>query len=130
MAAGKTVGRIITTQNVDKNLNLADDIWKRHKDDGTGSFLNQLEDAKWEDIGPTIAMARTKHKAALDLKRQMEEAFAERDRLVKPITAINNASKKLLKGKYASNPKKLGDWGFDVDDSPAKPRAKKSKEVK
>ncbi len=125
MATGKTLGRVITTKNVDQILDLAEAIWKKHKDDGKDSFLSQLEGAKWEDIGPSIAAARAKHKAALDLRRQMEEAFAERDKLVAPITAQNNASKKLLKGKYASNPKKLGDWGFDVDDSPAKPRAKK-----
>ena len=60
----------------------------------------------------------------------MEQAFAEADIMMKPIKAINNSSKKLLKGKFAANPKKMGDWGYDVDDSPVKPRAKKSATAK
>ena len=33
-------------------------------------------------------------------------------------------SKKLLKGKYVDNPKKLGKWSYDVDDTPPRPRKK------
>ncbi len=124
--AGKTAGRILTTKNAQDTTDLAKAIYTRHQADGKDSILNLLEGAQWSEIGPKVQAAADQNKLALDLKRQMEEAFAKRDQMLAPITAINNASKKLLKGKYASNPKKLGDWGFNVDDSPAKPRAKKS----
>lgn len=124
--AGKTSGRIVATRNAEDIVALAKAIYKKHQADDKDSILHLLEDVKWSDVGPTIEAAAEQAKLAADLKRQMEEAFAKRDEMLAPIIAANNASKKLLKGKYASNPKKLGEWGFDVDNTPAKPRAQKN----
>lgn len=49
----------------------------------------------------------------------MEEQYRLRDGLAKPIDEITRATARYLKGKYAKNPKKLGDWKFKVDDNPA-----------
>ena len=48
----------------------------------------------------------------------MEEAYRNRDALLAPIDDIVRGSSAYLKGKYSKNPKKLGDWGYPVDDTP------------
>ena len=62
-------------------------------------------------------------------KRKMEEAYRQRDLLLPDISDITRTSIGLLKKIYSKNPKKLGDYGIDIDDSKRKavptPNAKK-----
>ena len=39
------------------------------------------------------------------------------------ILSVTNASKAMLKGMFSKSPKRLGDWGYEVDD---RPKAKKA----
>ncbi len=55
----------------------------------------------------------------------MEATYRMRDLAFAPIKAITDASSTYLKGKYSRNPKKLADWGYEVDDSG--PVSKKTK---
>jgi hypothetical protein len=68
---------------------------------------------------PNWPNAYSLHLRAEELRRQMELTYRERDLLVKPIKEAVMASRDLLLGAYRANPKKLGDWGFEVSDRPA-----------
>lgn len=70
-------------------------------------------------MAPQLTECLQHHLRAEELKRQMELAYRERDRLVKPINETVKASRDLLLGVYRANPKRLGDWGFKVSDRPA-----------
>ncbi len=106
-------------------MDLAAKIYKKHLADGTNSELKNLVDADWSKTGPTIAGALAFHAKAEELKAQMEERYRLRDAAYAPIKNAVDVSAKYLKGKYSTNPKKLGDWGYAIDDTPAKPRKKK-----
>ncbi|WP_207896533.1 hypothetical protein [Flaviaesturariibacter flavus] len=48
----------------------------------------------------------------------MEIAYRERDLLMGDIDGIIASSRDVLKGVHKKNPKRLGEWGFTVDDTP------------
>jgi hypothetical protein len=113
-----TKGRVTIPRNVEENLQLASKVYEKHLKDGASSVLNNLSDVSWETTGDKIALCLEKHLEAEELKRKMEECYRTRDMFFPEITEVLQASRGLLKGIYSKNPKKLGDWGFDVDDSP------------
>lgn len=47
-------------------------------------------------------------------------AYRQRDILHEEVIDLTRKSIKLLKAVYADNPKKLGEWGINVDDSSKK----------
>lgn len=116
MARNKTA-RISIPKNIEENLHLAQKVYEKHQKDAKSSPFKALEDQDWDEIGPTIKVCLTKHEEAEKLKRQMEQAYAERDKLLPVIDAILRNSKALLKSIYSKNLKKLGEWGFDVHDT-------------
>ncbi|MDX2302493.1 MAG: hypothetical protein NW226_06810 [Microscillaceae bacterium] len=124
--AKKTKGRIDIPQNIEENLKLAQLVFDKHKKDGDASLLKSLQDFNWDELGPNITVCLAKHLEAEELKRKMEQIYKERDLFLPQITEALRAGKSLLKAAYSKNPKKLGDWGFTVDDSP---KAKKAKET-
>jgi hypothetical protein len=123
--AKTTKGRIDIPQNVEKNLTLAQKVFDKHLADGNASLLNNLDEMDWGVTGTKIAECLKKHQEAEDYKRKMEEAYRERDLNLPEIQEILRASKSLLKASFPKNPKKLGEWGFMVDDTP---KVKKQKE--
>jgi len=48
----------------------------------------------------------------------METAYRERDLRTEAINVVLRKSRTLLKGLNSSNPKRLGEWGYEVNDSP------------
>ena len=88
--------------------------------------MNNLYKSKydWAKVGPTIATCLALHKQAEKLKGEMEKAYRQRDELLAPINFVVKGSKNYLKGKYGESPKKLGDWGFEIDDTPKTPKKK------
>jgi bifunctional DNA-binding transcriptional regulator/antitoxin component of YhaV-PrlF toxin-antitoxin module len=116
--AKTTKGRIVIPKNVEEHLTLAQKVFDKHQTDGNTSVLNTLADLDWNVIGPKIANCLTKHHEAEEYRRKMEEAYRERDLVLPEIEEILRASKSLLKAVYTKNPKKMGDWGFSVDDTP------------
>ena len=58
-----------------------------------------------------------KHKEAEELKGKMEAAYRERDLLIPAIEEILKSSRNLLKALNAKNPKRMTEWGFNVDDT-------------
>ena len=120
-----TTGRVLVFRNPDKLLKLADKVYSKHQADGATSDLNNLDTAKydWAKAGPSIKTCQTFHDKAEKLKGEMEQAYRERDALLPAIDTHVKGSRTYLKGKY-TNPKKLSDWGFEVDDTPKAPKKK------
>lgn len=118
----KTPGRIAISRNPSEMLALAEKVFNKHVADGEGSQLNALVDYDWAKVGPTIAPARAKHIEAETLKGQMEAAYRERDLLLPPIDETLKASRNLLKALNAKNPKRITEWGFEIDDSAKAPK--------
>ncbi len=116
--AKQTKGRVAIPRNIEENLQLASKVYEKHQKDGASSLLNNLDDMDWDKMGPNIALCLQKHLEAEELKRKTEEAYRARDLYLPDLNELLRASKGLLKGVYSKNPKKLGEWGFSVDDSP------------
>ena len=122
--ANPTKGRVLISKLPKDGFELAAKIYKKHQADGTASELKNLVDESWDVVGPTVAAGLEAHNEAERLKGLMEAQYRLRDAAFAPVDSINRASATYLKGKYAKYPKKLAEWGFEVDDTP---RAKKPK---
>jgi hypothetical protein len=114
----RTKGRVVIPRNPGEMLDTAENIYQKHQADGASSPLNAMEFNKWQEVGPTIAACKAKHAEAEEFMKKADEAFAARDLLMGNITGAVKNSASLLKSIYSKNPKKLGDWGLTVHDSP------------
>lgn len=112
-------GSVAIKRNPGQLLKLGGDIYSKHQLDGAASPLNSLVDNNWEVTGPKISTCLENHLKAEELKRQMELAYQERDKVLGEIEEIVHNSAALLKGIYRNTPKKLGDWGFEVNETAA-----------
>lgn len=110
-------GSVAIKRNPGLLLELAGGIYTKHQQDGASSPLKSLVDNNWEVTGPKIAVCLQNHQKAEELKRQMEIAYQERDKVLGEIEDIVRNSAALLKGIYRNTPKKLGDWGFEVNET-------------
>lgn len=88
------------------------------------SPLNGLQDHTWTENGPEVANALALHEKAQSFQRQAEQAYTERDNLLSEIDETLKSSRDLLLSIFRDNPKTLGQWGFEVDDSPRTPAKK------
>jgi hypothetical protein len=113
-------------RNPEDLLKLADKVYSKHQADGTKSELNNLDEEKydWDKVAPTIPACLALHDKAEKLKSEMEQVYRQRDALLLPIDFHVKGSSTYLKGKYSTNPKKLGEWGFEIDDTPKAPKKK------
>ena len=119
----KPTVRVIIPRNPDGLLSLADLVYKKHQADGAKSPLQTLSDYNWNDNGPKIAEAQVLDAQAKQMEKDLEELYRLRDILLKPIDLTVKSSRDNLMGIYKNNYKKLGDWGYVVDDTP---KAKKT----
>lgn len=118
MANKRTSGRVVIPRNPQELLDLALAIYTKHQADGAASPLNNLDGQDWNSSGTKITPAQTHHNDAEEFKRKSEEAYRERDIYLAELEKIVKSSAQLLKVFNATNPKRLADWGFTVDDSP------------
>jgi len=107
--------RVVIPTNVREMLVLAGLIDAKNTALGVDSPLKPLT---WDVIGPTIPTALHLHDEAEALMRQAEEKFEQRDLLLAPIDDLVKQSRDTLKGVYRKEPRKLGDFGFTVNDTP------------
>jgi hypothetical protein len=113
----RTSGRIVIPTNPQEMLQLASKVFQKHLADGESSPLSNLDGIDLSIVGPNIERAMELHNQAEILKSQMEQAYRERDLLLPAIDGAVKASRTLLKALNQQNPKRLADWGFQVDDS-------------
>lgn len=115
--AQRTSGRLKISKNPEELLLLAKSVVAKHIVDGDTSPLKLSVDYDWDKIEDKINRCLVYHKEAEEHKRKMEECYRERDIDFPYIDeAVRNAGA-ILKGMYAKNPKRLGDWGYSVDDT-------------
>ena len=112
------MARVIIPSNAEKLLALAKQVYQKHTADGDASPLKVLSDFNWEDNGPRIDEAEALNERAKSLLKEAERVFEQRDALLRPITGTVRSSSRTLKGIHRASPKRLGDWGFTVDDTP------------
>jgi len=118
--------RVIIPRNPEDLLKLAKKVYEKHVVDGGGSPLNNMVDQDWDADGPQIDQAILLHHQAEDYKLKMEEMYRQRDLLLSKIKETLLASREILSGVHRSNMKRMGEWGFSIDDSPKASVSKKS----
>ena len=115
--------RVKIPTNPSELLKLAALIYAKHIADGAASRLKALDDYTWELHGDKVEQAQVLDAEATQMEKDLEEKYKQRDLLLAPVDATVKSSRDLLLGAYKKNYKKLGDWGFEVDDTP---KAKKT----
>jgi hypothetical protein len=110
--------RVVIPVNIQQKLALAGKIYDKDTADGANSPLKALVDHDWTTTGPKVPTCLELHNKGEEYRRLMEEAYRDRDALLVEIDGIIKSSRDLLLGVYGKTPKKLGEWGFTVDDSP------------
>jgi hypothetical protein len=121
--ATRTQGRITIPTKPAELLELAKKIHDKHIADGVDSPLNAMQDYDWTTEGPKIAPCKQNHDDAEEAARKAEQHYRQRDIDLPAIKDIVRNSAAVLKSIYAKNPKVLGDYGLEVNDS--KPSASK-----
>lgn len=122
----RTKGRVLLSQNPKEHLDLAKIIYDKHVELGSKSPLLLLEDVDWNVTAPKIEIGIQAHADAEFHKGEMEKQYATRDLQMPDVTKAVKQSINLLKATFGDNPKKLADWGVNVDDSP-NPKSKPPK---
>jgi len=125
--------RVDIPGKVDQHIELAKLIREKHVALGAASPLNSIEG--FDAFGPLTITADTTNKNSKSLMKQAETAKQARDLALgqsgrlKPGTVryFVTAARDVLLGVNKGKEKKLGDWGFVVDDSPAPAKAKAKK---
>src|SRR5437660_11608666 len=109
------MARINVPDNSDDFLKLAEDIYAKHQELGASSPLKDLD---WSASGPAIEEAKTHDEEAKKLRRKAEAELELRNGLLPGLKKIVRQSRDLLLALNPDNPRKLGEFGFSVDDSP------------
>ena len=93
---------------------LAAKIEKKHVDLGTASPLRELEDVA--TFGPAVARAAEHDGKADEYEGKRETEIGERNKDVPNVRNGTRTRRDLLLAVFASNPKKLTEWGFNVSE--------------
>lgn len=117
--------RVKVFRNADELLKLADNIADKHKELGESSPLSPLD---WATQAPKVKQALALQKKVKELEKQVELAYEQRDNLLVDIDDIVKQSRDLLKAVYRKEPRKLGEFGFTVVDTPKTKKPKKTDE--
>jgi hypothetical protein len=113
--------RVKVSRNAEELLRLAELVANKHQELGDASPLKPLD---WDLQAKNIGKALELHKQAKEYQRLAEQAHEQRDVLVTPLDDLLKQTRDLLKALYRAEPKKLGEFGFQVDDTPRKKKAK------
>lgn len=108
------MAKVAISKNAENLIALASKVYAQHQKLATASPLSMLD---WKTIGPTIEKALEEHNKAEELQRLSELSYSQRDKLLQGIEDIVKRSRDVLKGVYRDEPKKLGEFGYDVTDT-------------
>lgn len=123
MSTKKTAGRVVVPNDVEGLILLAQSIINKHQSDVAGSPLNVLHDYNPNDLMPKINTLLEKHREAENLRKKAEELYRERDLVLPDVKNLIRSAAAMLKAINLDNPKRLGEWGFIVNDTHQKARA-------
>jgi hypothetical protein len=107
--------RVVIPNNPKDKLDLATKVDAKNTEMGSDSPLKTLT---WSEQGPHIAEALEFHNQAEELVRQAEKIFEKRDLLIEPIDDLLRQSRDMLKAAYRAEPRRIGDFGYEVNDTP------------
>jgi hypothetical protein len=116
--------RVIIPANPKDLLELGQKVYDKHLDAAAQSPLTSLS---WNVQGPLIADALSFHVEAEELRKQMEILYEKRNLILNPVDDLVKQSRDLLKAIYRNEPHKIGEFGFEVNNTP--PPAKKDDQV-
>ena len=94
-------------------LELAKKVQSKHIADGEASLLNAV---KWSEVSPLLEAALADHEKATRMKREMVEAYQQRNLKLQSILQALRDSRDLLSGVFKKEMKVLGQWGYEVLD--------------
>ncbi len=94
-------------------LDLSKKVLAKHTADGANSLLKPLN---WTVITPMINDAATLQEKAEKAKRDMLEAYQQRNLKLDMVAGALRDSRDILSGVYKQEMKVLGQWGFEVLD--------------
>jgi hypothetical protein len=92
-------------------LELAKRVQQKHLADGDASILKVLN---WKDLGPVVDESVAAHEKAERLKREMLEAYQQRDLRMGSVIGLLRDSRDVLTGTFSKEMKVLGQWGYEV----------------
>ena len=96
-------------------IRLLRSVKKKHTELAAASPLAGLE---WDKITPALERAEEQDALSDQQYRDAEKATKERNLQMNTVKAALRSARDVLLGVYRSNPKKAGDFGFTVNDSP------------
>ncbi|WP_320052591.1 hypothetical protein [uncultured Acetobacteroides sp.] len=111
--------KIVIPTNLDKRAKLAKDIMGRATQDGEKSPIKTIIS---DPLKAKIETVEVKAKQANEYRRQVEVLIEERNNLMKEVDQFIRSSRDILTGIFPNEPKKLTEYGFEVDEN----RSKKS----
>ena len=114
--------RVFIPTNPGEIIGLASSIQEQHTDLGKDSPLILLD---WKVVIPQIKEAAEVQAKINKLAKELEKLTQRRNNLLNPIGEFVRSSRDILSGLYRGEMKKLGDFGFEVDDT-AKARKPKA----
>jgi hypothetical protein len=79
-----------------------------------------LKVLEWDKQAENVGKALDLHKQAKEYECLAEQAHEQRNALITPLDDLLKQTRDLLKALYRAEPKKLGEFGFTVDDTPRK----------
>jgi hypothetical protein len=106
------MSKISISKNPKELLNLGGRVYKKHQEDDTASVLVGLE---WDSVGPEIQSGIDLHDKVKGMERELESLYEKRDAIVEKVKDQVFRSRDILKGIHRKDLRRLGDWGFDVD---------------
>ena len=90
--------------------------------DGATSIIAPLVK---DEVKVSIANLKELTKRAEELRRQSEEAYALRDQEAKKVEQFLRSVRDVVNANFPDQPKKLTEYGFEVDETTAKAAPKK-----
>ena len=99
-------------------MELAKRVRAKHHADGEASLLKILD---WEEATTAIDEALINHEKAERMRREMREAYQQRDLRLRTIADTMRNSRDILSGVYKKQMKVLGQWGYEVLDVRSQP---------
>jgi hypothetical protein len=115
--------RIVVPGNPEELIKLSKKVLDQHQALGKDSPLRLLEEPNWDSHATAVSMA-TDLQIEIDAKeRDLKKLYGQRQTQLDILTPTVRKSRDTLTGIYASNLRRLGDFGFNVLESAA-PAAK------
>jgi hypothetical protein len=106
--------RVKLPANSKQLLDLAKQVQQKHVADGEASPLHALN---WEAAGPLIDKVYAEHEKAQRLRREMRQAYQQRNLEIEAVRDVVRGCRDVLTGRYFREMRTLGEWGFDVFDN-------------